>query len=86
MSGFQINKMRAQVLADKNVIMRRMADLSRLDTEHRFMKDLGSSIEAKYSGEMPKGWETVNYMENGVQKKLAVLPEVAAAVKGRRAP
>lgn len=82
MSGFQINKMRAQVLADKNVIMRRMADLSRLDTEHRFMKDLGSSIEAKYSGEMPKGWETVNYMENGVQKKLAVLPEVAAAVKG----
>jgi hypothetical protein len=82
MSGFQINKMRAQVLADKNVIMRRMADLSRLDTEHRFMKDLGSSVEAKYSGEMPKGWETVNYMENGVQKKLAVLPEVAAAVKG----
>jgi GNAT superfamily N-acetyltransferase len=82
MSGFQINKMRAQVLADKNVIMRRMADLSRLDTQHRFMKDLGSSIEAKYSGEMPKGWETVNYMENGVQKKLAVLPEVAAAVKG----
>jgi hypothetical protein len=62
--------------------MRRMAELSRVDTEHRFMKDLGTKVEAKYSGEVPKGWELVNYMENGVQKKIAVLPEVAQAVKG----
>lgn len=82
MAGFQLNKMRAQVLADKNVVMRRMAELSRVDTEHRFMKDLGTKMEAKYSGEIPKGWEVVNYMENGVQKKIAVLPEVAQAVKG----
>ena len=82
MAGFQLNKMRAQVLADKNVVMRRMAELSRVDTEHRFMKDLGTKTDAKYSGEIPKGWEVVNYMENGVQKKIAVLPEVAQAVKG----
>lgn len=82
MAGFQLNKMRAQVLADKNVVMRRMAELSRVDTEHRFMKDLGTKTQAKYSGEVPKGWEVVNYMENGVQKKIAVLPEVAQAVKG----
>lgn len=82
MAGFQLNKMRAQVLADKNVVMRRMAELSRVDTEHRFMKDLGTKTQAKYSGEIPKGWEVVNYMEDGLQKKIAVLPEVAQAVKG----
>lgn len=82
MSSFQINKMRAHVLADKNKVMRRMAELARMDTDHVFMKDLGTAVEAKYSGGIPKGWEVVNYMEDGVRKQLAVLPEVAKAVKG----
>jgi hypothetical protein len=82
MSAFSINKMRAHVLADKNTYMRRVAAAAKLDTEHRFMKDLGTSVEAKYSGEVPKGWEVVNYMEDGLQKKIAVLPELAKALKG----
>jgi len=82
MSAFSINKMRAHVLADKNAYMRRVAAAAKLDTEHRFMKDLGTSVEAKYSGEVPKGWEVVNYMEDGLQKKIAVLPELANALKG----
>lgn len=82
MSAFSINKMRAHVLADKNTYMRRVAAAAKLDTEHRFMKDLGTKMDAKYSGEVPKGWEVVNYMEDGLQKKIAVLPELANALKG----
>jgi hypothetical protein len=78
-SAFNANKLRANILADKNTAMQELAKLTQADPNGLLIRDLGPSAAGIKA---PKGFSTVNYMENGMQKKLAVSPEVARAVKG----
>lgn len=78
MTAFGANKLRAYVLAEKNLAMRDLANLAVSDPKGNFIKDLGFAA-AKLNA--PKGWEIVSYMKDGKVKHLAVSPEVAKAVK-----
>lgn len=78
MTAFGANKLRAYVLAEKNLAMRDLAKLAVSDPKGNFIKNLGA---AAADLNPPKGWETVNYMNNGIVRRLAVSPDVAKAVK-----
>jgi hypothetical protein len=78
MTAFGANKLRAYVLAEKNLAMRDLANLAVSDPKGNFIKDLGFAA-AKLNA--PKGWEIVSYMKDGKVKHLAVSPDVAKAVK-----
>lgn len=78
MTAFAMNKVRANVLAEKNVMMNELAALAPLDQKGVFIRDLGPAAAGINP---PKGFETVSYMKDGVVQHLAVQPEVANAVK-----
>ena len=70
------NKLRAQVLAEKNMLMADFADLAPLDTNGTFIRRLAPRTKA------PDGWETVSYSKGGLVQNLAVTPEIAKSLKG----
>ena len=72
--GKQIWKSR--ILADKNLKMRELADLADADVSGKYVRKLESWEEPR------RGYETVNYFDDGKKMKLEVGPEVAEAVKG----
>lgn len=78
MTAFGANKLRAYVLAEKNLAMQDLAKLTVSDPKGNFIKDLGLAAAGLNA---PKGWEIVSYMKNGAVNHLAVSPEVAKAVK-----
>lgn len=65
----------SRILADKNIAMRNIAELSAFDTQGKFIKKLAPTADA------PRGWEAVNVFENGKQNRYAVKPEVAEAIQ-----
>lgn len=70
------NKLRAQVLAEKNLMMADFADLATLDTNGAFVRRLAPNTKA------PDGWEKVSYAKDGLVQNLAVTPEIAKSLKG----
>ena len=70
------NKLRAQVLAEKNMMMADFAGLVPLDTNGAFIRRLAPHTKA------PSGWETVSYAKDGLVQNLAVTPEIAKSLKG----
>jgi len=70
------NKLRAQMLAEKNMMMADFADLAPLDTNGAFVRRLAPNTKA------PSGWETVSYSKDGLVQNLAVTPEIAKSLKG----
>ena len=70
------NKLRAQVLAEKNMMMADFAGLVPLDTNGDFIRRIAPHSKA------PSGWETVSYAKDGLVQNLAVTPEIAKALKG----
>lgn len=78
MTAFGANKLRAYVLAEKNLAMQDLAKLTVSDPKGNFIKDLGLAAAGLNA---PKGWEIVSYMKDGAVNHLAVSPEVAKAVK-----
>jgi hypothetical protein len=72
--GKQIWKSR--ILAEKNLKMRELANLADADASGKYVRKLESWEEPR------RGYETVNYFENGKKMKLEVGPDVAEAVKG----
>ncbi len=70
------NKVRAQILADKNLAMLDLAELTKSDPDGRFIREIPDSAEA------PRGFDTVNFMRDGFPRKLAVAKPVADAVRG----
>ena len=72
--GKQIWKSR--ILADKNLKMRELADLADADVSGKYVRKLESWEEPR------RGYETVNYFDDGKKMKLEVSPDVAEAVKG----
>jgi hypothetical protein len=70
------NKLRAQVLAEKNVMMADFASLAPLDTNGDFIRRIAPNSKA------PSGWETVSYSKDGLVQNLAVTPEIAKSLKG----
>lgn len=65
----------SRVLADKNMAMRHVAELSPFDTDGQFIRKLTAQAE------VPKGWEAVNVLERGKEQRYAVRPEVAEAIQ-----
>lgn len=78
MTAFGANKLRAYVLAEKNLAMQDLAKLTVSDPKGNFIKDLGLAAAGLNA---PKGWEIVSYMKNGAVNHLAVSPDVSKAVK-----
>jgi hypothetical protein len=72
--GKQIWKSR--ILAEKNLKMRELANLADADVSGKYVRKLESWEEPR------RGYETVNYFDNGKKMKLEVGPDVAEAVKG----
>ena len=70
------NKLRAQVLAEKNLMMADFADLATLDTNGAFVRRLAPNAK------VPDGWEKVSYAKDGLVQNLAVTPEIAKSLKG----
>lgn len=70
---------KGRVLADKNLKMLELAKLAEQDATGKFIRKLEAHDEPR------RGYETVNYFENGKPMRLEVQPEVAAAVKGLNA-
>jgi hypothetical protein len=70
------NKLRAQVLAEKNRMMTDFASLVPLDTNGDFIRRIAPHSKA------PSGWETVSYSKDGLVQNLAVTPEIAKSLKG----
>ena len=70
------NKLRAQVLAEKNMMMADFADLATLDTNGAFVRRLAPNAK------VPDGWEKVSYAKDGLVQNLAVTPEIAKSLKG----
>lgn len=70
------NKLRAQVLAEKNLMMADFADLATLDTNGAFVRRLAPNTK------VPDGWEKVSYAKDGLVQNLAVTPEIAKSLKG----
>lgn len=65
----------ARMLADKNRVMLSLAAMA--DT------DVSGTVISRLSGEQQprRGYEAVNYFEDGVQRRLEVRPDVARAVR-----
>lgn len=72
--GKQIWKSR--ILAEKNLKMRELANLADADVSGKYVRKLESWEEPR------RGYETVNYFDDGKKMKLEVSPDVAEAVKG----
>jgi hypothetical protein len=70
------NKLRAQVLAEKNMMMADFAGLVPLDTNGAFIRRLAPNAK------VPDGWEKVSYAKDGLVQNLAVTPEIAKSLKG----
>lgn len=65
----------SRILADKNVAMQKVANLSAFDAPGAFIKKLAPKEEA------PHGMESVNVFENGEKNRYAVNKDVADALQ-----
>lgn len=67
------------ILAQKNIKMRQLATLARLDPEGEFVAPLGEGIEPR------KGYEAVSYFVNGEPRRLEVSRPIAESLNGLNA-
>lgn len=67
---------KGRVLAEKNLKMLNLAELADADVSGTLIRKLGPQDEPR------RGYDTVNYFEDGKPMRLEVLPAVANAVKG----
>lgn len=67
---------KGRVLAEKNLKMQELAKLADNDVSGSLIRKLGPDDEVR------RGYEAVNYFDNGKPMRLEVRPEVAEAVKG----
>lgn len=70
---------KGRVLAEKNIKMLELAKLADADASGTLIRKLEPNDQPR------RGYETVNYFEDGKPMRLEVKPDVAAAVKGLNA-
>lgn len=70
------NLARGRILADKNLKMLELARVAEADTAGQYIRKLGPGQDPR------RGFETVNYFDQGEPMRLEVSPDVAKAIKG----